>query len=619
MAGAFDKTEEPERLAVTPDDATPVGGEQDASAEGALLMRRLESRLFDVEIKPVKLGRFALLDTIGAGGMGVVHLGYDDVLDRRVAIKLIRRERSASPEARQRLLREARAMARLSHPNVVQVFEAGEHEGSVFVAMEFVEGRTVREWLEVEDRTVEQSLALFCAAGRGLDAAHAAGVIHRDFKPDNVLVTADDTPKVTDFGLAGFGEQPHAPTTKETDEADTLTLTGSVLGTPRYMSPEQFGGELTDGRSDQFSFCVALYEAVYGQPPFAGDTLQALAGNVIAGELRPPPPDARVPRHVAQAIARGLSSEPDDRWPSMSVLLRELQPAARGRRRLGVGFGLGALAIAAAVVFADEDDACTGAAAELAPAWSDDRRDAIAAAIEAVDADFATAVWSRAQPQLERYAGAWIDAHSTACRATRVYEAQSEAILDRRMACLYRGRAALQAVADSLQSGRKEAIAAVDELTTRLPDVAACSDIDALSAGVAPPEAGVQADAVEEVEQRLAGSRAARAAGSYQTSLELAVEAETLARESGYEPALTRATVERGKAHQSLRQSDEGIAAYDAALRPAMRLGQWGRGLRCTDRNGMAARRTAQSLRRVAPAVGRRRRGSPTAPGRTRG
>ncbi|MEM6993167.1 MAG: serine/threonine-protein kinase [Myxococcota bacterium] len=556
-------------------DATPPGAVREVSTEGEVMMRRLESRLFDAEVEPVQLGRFAVVRTIGAGGMGVVHLGYDEMLDRRVAIKLIRSERAASPEARQRLLREARAMARLSHANVVQIFEAGEHDGAVFLAMEYVEGQTLGRWLVAEERTVQQRVALLCAAGRGLDAAHSAGVVHRDFKPDNVLVTADGTPKVTDFGLAGFGSLHGADATAEEAGLLALTRTGSILGTPRYMSPEQFGGEPTDERSDQFSFCVALYEAVCGQPAFGGDTLDALAANVLEGKLRQAPAEARVPRRIMKAIQRGLSRDPSDRFGSMSELLRELEPGSRGRRTVGVVVAASAVAVVFASRATGDDETCSGASAELASAWSPEGRRAIEASLAEVDMEFAADAWARLEPKLERYAEQWIDEHTSACRATRIHATQTEAILERRMVCLHRSRAALEAITDALRSGNPESLAAADELTESLPHLSACSDLEALADGVAPPQPGAQATAVQRVDKLLASARAARASGEYQGALDRTLQAEALAAQADYEPAVARATLERAKAHGSLRQPDAALTAYDAALGSTMRLGLW--------------------------------------------
>ena len=291
---------------------------------------------------PRKINRFAVLRQIGAGGMGVVYAGYDEELDRRVAIKVVREDMVAS-QGRSRMLREAKAMAKVSHPNVVQVYEVGEFAGQVFVAMEFVKGTTLAEWLTAEERAWEEVLEMYLQAGRGLAAAHRQGLVHRDFKPDNVLVGADGRARVLDFGLAR-AENQRAP---ELDSAQvrvsppssalstSLTMAGAIMGTPAFMSPEQHLGEPTDVRSDQFSFCVALYGALYGHAPFEGLTLMELSENVIEGQLRPPPAGTPVPAWVFEALRTGLATAPDDRHPSMDTLLAALTPdqVTMSRRR----------------------------------------------------------------------------------------------------------------------------------------------------------------------------------------------------------------------------------------------------------------------------------------------
>jgi serine/threonine protein kinase len=249
-------------------------------------------------------------------------------------------------------LREAQAMARLAHPNVVAIFDAGEVDGQVFIAMELVDGTTLRKWLG-EPRDVAAILETFVAAGRGLAAAHGAGLVHRDFKPENVLIGGDGRVRVTDFGLARRTEE---PTTERhvapsiTGHDLTVTVTGAMLGTPAYMAPEQFRGEDLDARSDQFSFCVALYEAVYASRPFAGQTWEAIAAEVISGEPRTPPPDI-APPSVWAALARGLSAHRDDRFPSMNALLDALagEPLRHAKPRVGAwlaGVTLGVAALA---------------------------------------------------------------------------------------------------------------------------------------------------------------------------------------------------------------------------------------------------------------------------------
>ncbi|MCA9553741.1 MAG: serine/threonine protein kinase, partial [Myxococcales bacterium] len=245
---------------------------------------------------PEQLGRYVILHRLGAGMMGVVWAAYDPHLDRKVAVKVLHQRRGAKgEEARGRLVREARTMARLSHPHVVQVFDVGlvEHEGNddVFLAMEYVEGQDLEAWVEALPAAAparwRQVLQVFLQAGRGLAHAHAAGVVHRDFKPTNVLVAADGRAKVGDFGLARLpGEVDGGAGVPDAPSADyqlPLTATGDVVGTPAYMSPEQHRGRPADARSDQFAFAVALYEAVYGVPPFPGETFAARAVAVVGG------------------------------------------------------------------------------------------------------------------------------------------------------------------------------------------------------------------------------------------------------------------------------------------------------------------------------------------------
>ena len=282
---------------------------------------------------PRRIHRFAVLRQIGAGGMGVVYAGYDEELDRRVAIKVVREDMVAG-QGRSRILREAQAMAKVSHPNVVQVFEVGEFAGQVFVAMEFIKGHTLAEWVTTQERGWEETLEMYLQAGRGLAAAHHQGLVHRDFKPDNVLVGDDGRARVLDFGLVRADGRlaldndsalvrVHPPASALTHN---LTMAGTIMGTPAFMSPEQHLGESADARSDQFSFCVALYGALYGHVPFAGITLAELSEAVIDGQLCPPPADTPVPAWVFAGLRTGLATAPADRHPSMDTLLAALMP-----------------------------------------------------------------------------------------------------------------------------------------------------------------------------------------------------------------------------------------------------------------------------------------------------
>jgi serine/threonine protein kinase len=320
---------------------TAIGsGVSDQGASGAEALTAMLHR----EREPGRIQRFAVLRRLGAGGMGVVYAAYDEELDRKIAVKVVREDMHGGAQGTARIKREAQAMARLSHPNVVQVYEVGEFAGEIFVVMEFIKGQNLSEWLAAEERGWEDILEVFLQAGRGLAAAHRQGLVHRDFKPDNVLVDGDGRARVLDFGLA------RAEVSHRDDANDSalmrvgavqgnvlsseLTMAGTVLGTPAFMSPEQHLGKPTDPRSDQFSFCVALYGALYHQAAFAGQTLMELTDNVTSGALRQPPADTKVPASVFAALAVGMATDPNDRHPSMDTLLAALSPETPdGRRR----------------------------------------------------------------------------------------------------------------------------------------------------------------------------------------------------------------------------------------------------------------------------------------------
>lgn len=311
-----------------------------------------------------RFGRYIVLDMLGEGGMGVVLKGYDDELDRQVAIKVLHTE--STGRHRSRLKREAQAMAKLSHPNVVQVYEVGEFDGQIFIVMELIRGRTLRAWQRNgSPRSWRECLEVYLQAGRGLAAAHTKGLVHRDFKPGNAIVDEDGRVRVLDFGLARqdedgevgedsvpslilrvrSGQQTAVPLDV------SLTRTGAVLGTPAYMPPEQMAGGETSALSDQFSFCVALYEALYGERPFAGESIPELMDSILADEVREPPLGNGVPDQLRRVLMRGLSSDPHQRWPSMAKLLVKLrqmlgsvadQEIVDLRRHVDVRLGVGA-------------------------------------------------------------------------------------------------------------------------------------------------------------------------------------------------------------------------------------------------------------------------------------
>ncbi len=303
------------------------------------------------------IDRYEIREVLGSGGMGVVYRAHDPDLDRDVAIKLLRTPASGSSDSKdtaseQRLLREARAMAKLVHPNLVTVFDVGTSEGRVFVAMEYIAGQTLKQWIKSQDLPWRVRLDAVLAAGRGVAKAHSVDVVHRDLKPDNIMVSDEGVAMVADFGLARSAgdEDPVVDHARPRDPLLVqLTSTGALLGTPAYMSPEQFLGQSADSRSDQFSFAVVAYWALWGKRPFAGEEVDDLASAVMLGRVGSPPANSDVPAAILPVLSRALRTRAEDRFPSMNELLAALERAASSsRRRLWVG--VAALAAVAVLV-----------------------------------------------------------------------------------------------------------------------------------------------------------------------------------------------------------------------------------------------------------------------------
>ena len=290
------------------------------------------------------MGRHVVLELVGSGGMGDVYRAFDTKLHRPVALKVLRR-RCADPAANLRLVREAQAMARLSHANVVEVYDVGRIGSDVCLALEYVEGGTLNRWLR-QNPSIAEQLRVFLEAGRGLLAAHEAGIVHRDFKPSNVLIGNDGRARVMDFGVALTDEvaptEPSFETAGHGLEESRITARGWVVGTPAYMAPEQHIDRALDARSDQYSFCVALFEALTGRRPFGGDSLRELYVAKRAGT-----PRGRIPgisRRLERAIRRGLSVLPGDRYDSMAPILKELEAEMSPRLELRMPLALVAVA-----------------------------------------------------------------------------------------------------------------------------------------------------------------------------------------------------------------------------------------------------------------------------------
>ena len=545
-------------------------------------------------VPPVRLGtpagelafgstvdRYVVLDRVGEGGMGVVYAAYDPKLDRKVALKFLNRP---DPEHGEwtRLLREAQAMARLAHPNVAVAYDVGTSHGHVFLAMELVDGVDLRGWLQARKRTVPEILAVFSAAGQGLAAAHASGIVHRDFKPANVLVDKSGRSRVTDFGLsrsiylgdaaqASDGEDGAAerPDSIRTPLNARFTFTGAVLGTPSFMSPEQHDGKEADARSDQFSFCVALYEALHGVRPFAGDTLGEIRESIRSRRFAPT--SSRVPAWLNAAVLRGLSASPADRWPSMDALLEALSRNPRGARRLRLARGVVAIGLAAiaSIWLSSREvvEACPSARDRIAGIWDAPARKQVRAAFLATGAARAADVFARVERSLDARLSDWVDAHREACRATRVRGEQSEALLDLRMQCLERSRRKIQALPEVWREGvvLDEAVRAA--LT--VGDVEGCSDAEALTTPIARPSQPEAVRRLQALERLLDRVDTVWRAGKREAALKDAREAVAQARRLGYPPVLAEALHRNGQVEADFGSEAAGIGLLHQAFEAA--------------------------------------------------
>ncbi|HVV49299.1 MAG TPA: protein kinase [Polyangia bacterium] len=510
-----------------------------------------------------RMGRYIILSLLGRGGMGDVYAAYDPRLDRKVALKLLneRAPGAATPAARERLLREAQATARLSHRNVVVVYDAGTVEDGgttrVYLAMELVDGQTLAAWLVEKPRTWREVRDLFAAAGEGLLAAHEAGLVHRDFKPQNVMVGRDGAARVLDFGLAGdgpeAGEEPAIDLTSgEVPTAQTIALThtGVLLGTPLYMAPEQFLGGKSDARTDQFSFCVALYEALTRERPFASGTFAELVAAVTTGQARQSPKQARVPAFLQRVLRRGLSADPASRFPSMRELLTALRTdPLRHRRSLVVG-ALAGVAVIAAVAGAQRiatrgQRFCRGAGEKLQGSWELDpagpRHVELHRAFVASGSPIVGETWPRVSALLDDYFRKWTTAYTDTCEATHVRGDQSDEVLDLRMTCLDGERGALQALTDVFSHADARAVVEAVNAVNALPGIDRCADVAGLRAVVPPPADRTVRARVSALEAQLTEIKALTDTGQWSAAYDKVRPLTEAARTTGYSPLVAEA------------------------------------------------------------------------------
>ncbi|MCG8422479.1 MAG: serine/threonine-protein kinase [Proteobacteria bacterium] len=522
-------------------------------------------------VKGQTIGRYRVERVLGHGGMGAVYAAHDPELDRPVAIKLIQTRKKKS--ANKRLAREAHALARLSHPNVVQVYDAGAYGESVFVAMELIEGTSLKEWCAREPRPHwRQILRVYLEAARGITAAHDSGLIHRDIKPSNILVGDDGRVRVADFGLAAAYQAslrgPDSSGGQESSDSqngqlmlglldsddrsrdcpdsshdttssslriplgERLTQTGTLVGTPAFMAPEQHFGATVGPAADQYSFCVSLYTALYSELPFVRPTkprtLAGLLDRKLNGKIDAPP-GSEVPRWLHKVLVRGLAADPEKRYPSMHALVAALyqSPARRLRGRLR-NAAMAAVIVAMLAMLAmlgwerhNAGAMCEGLGEELAGVWDGDVKAAMKLAFAATGVSYADDTHARVSTILDDYAASWLAMRTRTCQATHVHQRQPERIMDLRIACLDRRRDQLGALTQFYvdRADRDVVDRAVKNAKALVP-MDHCGDIEALRAAVPPPEDPRVRARVEALQTRLDELTALFASGKYRAALD---------------------------------------------------------------------------------------------------
>ncbi|MEM7156832.1 MAG: serine/threonine-protein kinase [Myxococcota bacterium] len=524
---------------------------------------------------PHRVGRFVVIDEVGRGGMGVVYSAYDPDLDRRVALKLLHGSAHGHAEdthrARARLLREAQAMAKLSHPNVATVYEVGTMGDAVFLAMELVEGQTLRAWMRALEPRGSWSavVAMLRQAASGLAAAHRAGLVHRDFKPSNVLIDGEGRARVVDFGLAlaGRGRSDQSPTPDgapsseerdpglDRDRPTPLTAAGHVVGTPGYMPPEQLSGGNVDGLGDQFSLCVVLYEALYRQRPFAAGTSQEQLGRILQQGPATPSNPYDVPEWLHDIVLRGLSAKPSARFPSMEALIDALDRGTARKRRARSTAGIVAAAFLGIGAMwtlqswsASETAAgpCEDAPSRLEGVWDDPSKAAIERAFASTALQHAPETWQRVQARLDQHAERWLDAERTVCEASAIHRTQSPPLLAIRQACLDHRLSQLRAHTTVLARSDPKVVSTAIESIDQLLDPAKCTTVETMQVELPLPTAPEDAARAVEIRQQLENIKALTVASQLEAAYDTATLASEEAEALGFLPLRAEAQLQLG-------------------------------------------------------------------------
>ena len=514
------------------------------------------------------IGRYITVKPLGLGGMSEVYSAYDPELDRRIALKLMRTDVYADSRIESnvtRLMKEAKAMAQLSHPNVISVYDVIKVDGQVVIAMEYISGGTLRSWLQAEPRSWQEIVDKFVLAGQGLAAAHAAKLVHRDFKPANVLVENDGQVCVTDFGLVrGLDQEEDLKPTKfpafniRWDES--LTNTGAYIGTPAYMSPEQLLGEKSDTRSDQFCFCVALFASLYGQRPFSGESPEELKESVLSGEIVPIDSTKEVPAWLYDIVKKGLEVKPEDRYPSMEELLGKLrynpEEAERKRRALrNRRLGLITVILLAAILPVGvwygmrykAAQLCKSAEQEFVGVWDEAIKQSIKKAFLATEKPYAQGTWERVERKFDRYRDDWLLMRSDVCEAKHIHGTQSEELFDLRMSCLKNRKQELEAMLFVFVEADPKVVEKAVLASSSLTNVDICADEKALHAPYPPPKTKEAKNKVASIRERLTEVEALYKTGKYQKGLELVRTLDRPAKAVGYKPVIAEVLLWTGR------------------------------------------------------------------------
>ena len=567
------------------DDTVPAELDRLATADGPL--DTMERLLAQVAHAPAatpplaegeRLGRYLLVQRLGAGGMGVVFAAYDPQLDRKVAVKVLRRDlagSAVSERARDRTLREARALARLVHPNIVAVHDAGYHARELYIVMELVNGQSLRGWLKEAPRTPTEIARVFRQAAEGLIAAHAAGMVHRDFKPDNVLVGTDGRVRVADFGLVQIAGGSTDGSQHRDGGAADLTVTGAFMGTPGYMAPEQIDDADVDARADQYAFGVSLWQALYGELPFDQTNLAQRRKAQGAG---PPaePAGKRAPGWLRRIVRRTMAAAPADRFPDVAAVAAAIDRGLGRRRRIAtvaVGIGVaGALATAIAVGASGRPpgDRCAAGAAAINQAWNPERATAIARRMPAGAAGADAA--AKLRTRLDEYARRWSLAHRAACRATTAGE-QSKPMLDVRMACLRRARYGLETLVTMAASGELPAGSA-QTAAERLPSLDQCDESVRTALSAPWPDDPALGARLEDIQRRVSRAQLDLNLVVDAAALARSQEALAMARQAGWTPLIAEAALSHGALQLASEQPAAALASDREAVVAALAGGE---------------------------------------------